>query len=68
MEPRIRYSLKSKIIGSGFSNMSEFSTYSGINGSILSNLINGKLYPGKTVRHRLVKALDITSRELSTYL
>ncbi len=68
MEPQIRYSLKSKIIGHGFKNMAEFSAHSGIDASILSNLVNGKLFPGKTVRRRLVRALDVTSKELFTYL
>jgi hypothetical protein len=67
-KPRYRYAFHARIIANGHKSVKAFCEKIGIYDSCMSEIINGKRYPGKTALRAIAGGLRITLSELEALL
>ena len=67
-KPKYRYALHARIIAAGYKSVKAFCLKIGIYDSAMSEIINGKRYPGKTAMRAIAGALHLTLAELEALL
>ena len=67
-KPRYRYAFHARIIAAGYKSMRAFCEKIGIYPSLMSNIVQGRAYPGKTALRAIAGGLRITLSELEALL